>query len=475
MLGGKNNLFVLSAAGMELSWLYALSCSFFLLAEAPLFPPWIAVLFFLLAAGLTSLLRGRGLRIIAHIIFHLLLYLVLLLWSLYVYGAWAMSFWSGAWLELLFKQQYSLQEGFVLFQIPFWSFIFWYGGLAMALRSSQYFGVTSRFDIGIVAFLLTYIIIGAAELSFPNGGLLIVSFFLFSMLSIALVRNLGGSKADYLPRFRGIGSILAFAGSVLLFGAGALLFLLPYLTTAAERGLVMVEGAARPLGSLMTRILLFIYGSRSAVEQESPEGLGSHPGEGMERVEPSWWELLLEQIVVWSGLGILILLFLALAGWGLWSLWKWFFTREAVTKERKGLVEEILLWLVKLYVLFKELTLRARKKLWPISMGQGSAAVFFLRLVKWGSSSGLSRSPNMTPREYSSLLCQYFPDIRKEIELIVEGFNREFYGKRILEKEQAHLLKKAWRRLSNPVIWPRRLFLKLTGISVDRQRGGGIF
>jgi hypothetical protein len=98
---GKKTLLYISTGMMEVTWLYALASILFLLLNYPLFPIWAAILAFFVPVIITSALKGRGKRIIEHVLLHLLFYLSILLFTIYFYGNWPEPFWNFTWLEMI--------------------------------------------------------------------------------------------------------------------------------------------------------------------------------------------------------------------------------------------------------------------------------------------------------------------------------------------------------------------------------------
>jgi hypothetical protein len=64
---------------------------------------------------------------------------------------------------------------------------------------------------------------------------------------------------------------------------------------------------------------------------------------------------------------------------------------------------------------------------------------------------------NETPSEYGIRLTEVFPNLRVEIQQIVEGFNREVYGQSAAGKESLSHLQSALRRMKGLRHWPMRM------------------
>ena len=176
---------------------------------------------------------------------------------------------------------------------------------------------------------------------------------------------------------------------------------------------------------------------------------------------PSWWTPLLERLLGWGTAALLAPILLVPAGWGIYRLLLWLFSRTAAEEEKSNLWAEIRLWFGRLARLGRKL-LRKAARLWQKVTGrEQSAATFFFKLSGWGRSCGLPRRAGETPREYGVSLSNCFPFGRAEIMLIVELFCRETYGKKTLARKQLLRLQKAWHRLRSPLKWPLLLRYRL--------------
>ena len=118
----KRTLLLISAGMMEITWLYVLACIFFLMLKAPIFPIWTAILAFFTPILIHSVLKGRGRRIIIHVILHAFFYLTILLNTFYFYGNgnWQGPFFNFKWLEMILHQQYGSVNGLAYLFILFW-------------------------------------------------------------------------------------------------------------------------------------------------------------------------------------------------------------------------------------------------------------------------------------------------------------------------------------------------------------------
>jgi hypothetical protein len=343
-----------------------------------------------------------------------------------------------------------------------WAVCFWGGGVRLVQRSMDYFTLCSRFDRGLVAFFVLFLakflflVRGEIQIEDPISEFLIFPFLLFSLLAIGLARNQATAPRDFLPGYQGIGVILSFAVVVLLFGAGLVFFFLPYLTLAAEQGYVVLKAVAVPVGSILLKVLRFIFGYDNDFSKELPE----KPPTKIPELTPSgpgpWWLELFGKILAW---GIWILLgrvFLTIIAVSVYFLFQWLFSRTSMNEKRHLPQHPVLLWLERLRLFLRSLWIRFVRSI----RGYQGAVQLYAALLGWGRHSGLPHSQSETPMEYGLRLTGRFPALRKEIDLIIEAFNREVYGGFVLDENQLAMVHSAWFRLRSPIFWARRLKIR---------------
>jgi len=457
----KRTLLLISAGMMEITWLYVLASIVFLMMKAPIFPIWSAILAFFTPIFIHSVLKGRGRRIIEHVILHAFFYLTISLYTFYFYGNWQGSFFNFKWLEMILHRQYGSVGGLAYLFILFWVSFLWVSGYKLANRSHDFYEITSRFDLGIVVLVFAFIILGGMNLSFPRSQVAIIYYFLFSMFTISLAKNLESSKTKYSRQFSGTSLVLTFILAVLLIGSWVVLFFLPQLSSAAQVGYHVLKIVSKPLGNLLLKIILFLFGHGKNTANIGTTSSGDAGIPMIESSEPSWWAQLLAWVVTWGGVILLSLVVVIGIGWLLWSLWKWFSTKTEADIERRGFFEELLLWFLHLFSLGKKVLNKMFGLLKNIRRKQETISVLFQKLCRWGRSNGLPRERSKTPQEYGRYLTHFFPDSQPDIQLIIESFNLEIYGKKSIQVEQWRKVKKAWRRLSSFTKWPLRFWVRM--------------
>ena len=492
MKGQHRVLLFLAAMGMELSCLYA--CATFLttsLFHHP-FPFPEAVGSFALAAVLTLLSEGRGWRVIYGLGFQALGFIPALLRMVNVFNSWSPSFLTQTWL-LKFSgtsvdhPDYGglLPVGaigwFVGVLVILWAIFFWLGGRQLARRPTDYFTICSRFDRGLIAFFILFLVKFLLQLIPVNGGVkiaesmsisLLFPFLIFSLLAIGLVRNRNAAPRDFLPGYQGIGVILSFAVVILSLGTGLVLFCSHYLALAAETGYAVLKVAAGPVGFVLLKVLRFIFGYPETDTERIPR---PHEVErAIREVQPhgpsAWWLVLLGKIFYYGLLIMTGLVLLTIVGVTLFLIIHWLLSKTSVSQERQSTRHLISLWVerLRLFLIFCQRWLVRRLR------GYHGAIQLYAALRGWGRHSGLPHDQSETPVEYGLRLKQRFPVFKNEIESIIGVFNEEVYGEIILSRQQLTLAQAAWRRLRSPLHWPSRLRSWFRR-PLDRESGSSSF
>lgn len=454
-----NRTFLLAAAGgMELSWFYAW-CIFTMSAgfHHP-FPFPEALGIFLLAAAITLFSGKRGWRVVQVLGIHLLGFCLAGMRAVYavVYSSYPFS--HRDWISAFFGGPKAPLEWAPIVVTLFWVLLFWIGGVTLARRSTAYLTICSRFDLGIAAFLallllkLLLVVRGGLTIQDPMTERLLFPFFLFSLLAIGLARNRGQGQKDFLSGYRGIGVLLSFSSAVLLFGTGFLLLLMPYLRLAAEVGYDVVKHTAEPLGPVLAAVLRFLFLGRQIRHEpprpSTPENVPARFASG----EGTGWGALLERIVGWGLMGLAGLLILLLCGLAAWFVLRWLLSRTPEERRRHGYWDRLLWWIRGLWG-----TLAAAWRRIGLSGDQEKRAPrIYGALLRWGQRSGFPSVGSETPMEYGLRLTGLFPSLGRDIRAIIEEYQLEVYGERVLSKEQLASAGSALKRLRSPFHWPLR-------------------
>jgi hypothetical protein len=337
--------------------------------------------------------------------------------------------------------------------------IFWTGGVCFARRSVHYTSACHRFDLGITAFFALFIVKlllavkGDIHIADPSSEILIFPFFLFSLFALGLINQRSGAPSAFLTGFQGSGLILSFATLTIGLGAAAVLMFLPFLTMAAETGYSALKVVASPLGPIIISILRFIFAPGrmrdDPISQSSRQNgiqLGQIPEMGK-------WSSFLQTLLIWVLVVVIGLMVVIAAGYLLRLLVRWLWSKISQQPES---IHQPLPWRRILRQL-REAIGRLGRFMGRMFRGYSSAAELFGALMRWGRHCGMARRPAETPLEYGLLLSSSFPELQREIHLIVEAYHQEIYRGHLLGHLQLHAARQAWRQVRSPRYWLVRL------------------
>ena len=455
----KGSLVFLATGGMELTWFYAWATFIMASVLHRPFPLPEAIGTFVLAAVLTLVARGSGWRVILILGLQVFGFLLAASRIVHVFFYGSLPFFGQWWLLECFGQPKDPLGWFILILILFFALLFWVGGVSLAWRSAAYLTVCTRFDLGVAAFfcllLIKFLLLvrGGIDIQDPTPELLLFPFFVFSLLAMGMARNRSSARRDFLSGYQGIGVILSFTVIVLAFGAGLVLFFLPYLTLAAEMGYEVLKSAAGPLSPILVSVLRFIFMPRQRRLVDTPASPGGAEAELVAPGDGSWWTELVGKIIGWGFLGVVGLIVLVISGVGVWYLFRWLLSRTPARETRKGQWDLILSWAGRLWaaLLFFWGKILGRVR------GYKGAVEIYTALLGWGRYSGVPHFLSETPTEYGLRLRDQFPSVKREIALIIEAFNQVVYGETVLSQQQLATAQLAWRKLLSPLHWPSRL------------------
>jgi hypothetical protein len=454
----RGALLFLAHGGMELSWRCAWATFLTTSIVHRPFPLPEAIGTFFLAAVLGLVIRGIGLRVVTVLGIHILGFLFAASRIAYTFNYRAYPYFDKGWfLELLSQTRDSL-EWLILVIILIFALLFWLAGAALARRSIDYLTTCNRFDYGVAAFFCLFIvkslllIKGGIEVRGSAPLLLLFPFFIFGLLAVGLVKNRSSQRRDFLAGYRGIGVLASFTLVVLTVGAGLVLFFMAYLSAAAEAGYGVLKSAAGPLGPILVRVLLFIFGRRPQQERLAPS-TDRDEAQYIPSGESGWWSDLVQEILGWGLLGLGLLIGLILFAIGTWYLLRWLFSRTS-KEERKHMH-----WLLALLWAQRLRAALGAGFRWAVQRLKGcrNAVQLYQAFLKWGRRSGLPHLLSETPDEYGSRLGKRFPYLAGEIGGIVEAFKLVVYGELALDDAQMAMARLSWRKMRSLRYWPVRL------------------
>ena len=461
----KAVLQLLIGGGAEMCWVYAwASFSMNAIMDRP-YSFWGAVSVFFFAAVCTRISTGKGWMIIQVMVLQVLGFgcaALMVLHGAYYSGYRALN---TAWIAELFGGPHTPLEWINMTLVTVWSLLFWISGARLVKRPKAYFTACSRFDIGLAAFFclfLTKLVMltkGGMRIDDPSSLLLVYPFFILSLLSIGMARIETHFSKGFLPGYHGIGIMASFVAAVVLTAGTCILFFLPGLTVAAEAGYRVVRGGSGLLFPLIVGVVRFMFMGRSP----RPEPTGVSPKErALDWFGSSgnWWTELIEKVLVWGIKGFLLLFVLFMAGFVVFWVIKWLFSRTALIKKEERQTDDGLPWWTRLWA---ALVLFWRKTLRSIG-GYGRAVEIYDALLSWGRHSGIYRSISETPLEFAGRLSRCFPRLNPEISLIVNAFHEEVYAGFDTSGSQLARARAALRRLRSPLHWSVRMKIRFRSL-----------
>ncbi len=457
----KRVLLFALCAGMELCWLYALADFTMDAVAGRAFPFEGAVGAFLCAAALTSALRGRGWRVVYLLLFQALGIASAVAFIVHqVYDASAPLF-SVAWLSRFIDSPRSAIEWVYLVLLLVWAVALWFAGVTFARRQRDYFTVCHRFDLGLAAFfvlfLLKCMIIArtGVHLGDSVSALSVYPFFLLGLLAIATARIDREHAKSFLPGFHGFGIAAGFASGTILAAVGLVLFFLPSLSRGAEIGYGALKAGGRTLVPLVVGAVRFMMTGKIRPEPAGASAKASTIS-WQSSAHTGWWGIV-EQALVWAFWGIVLLVALFVAVLLIYSLIRLLLSRTASTRPSSK-AESPFFFFIRLWGLLVSFYRGVLRGL----MRYSCAAQLYGALDRWGRHNGLRRQLSETPAEFATRLNRHFPSLADEIDTIVDAFHTETYSQRCLSPGQFAQARSAWHRLRNPLHWPSRLKVRLS-------------
>ena len=458
MRSGKKALLVLARAGMEISWRYAWVGFLMLLICRRIFPLAETAGAFVMAILLNRLFATHNWRLYQNLLIEgagLVLFLLLLLYRLWYES---FSFFSLTWLNILFQDPPARPHRYLSLLILFCLLLIWRGGRALVKSPMDYHHVCIQFDKGIGLFMLLLLVkflIQEKTGVLVDGlalGFLVGAFFIFSLLSIFLVRKQPDIEKSFMSGYHGIGITLSLISLIVLFGSGATFFFYPTLTQVADSLQVLLKDAAGPMLPIFVAILVFFF-----APGKMRDGVGEIAGSmsdmsGFSAPAVGRWEALLLKGI---SLGLMVIIGILAAG--LIGLLIRYLLRLLLKKNTQSISPVSLSWIRDVARWFTLLPVRVWQAFISLLEGAESAALVYTGLLSWGRRSGVRRLPGETPAEYGNRLMRHFPDLSNEIAWIIDAFNREIYGQMTTDRNILFRLRSAQRRMKRLKYWPSRI------------------
>ena len=456
----KNILLILSSGGMILSCFYA--CTSFLFAsimQKPFPLPEAAAILFL-ATIITCILNQQEWRLIYVTVLHLLGLLCSSLWLYHRYYKLEVPFWRLSWVPEFFLLDRAIAGWFTLLLILLCVCILWFGGMRLWTKPTEQTIISHRFDLGL-SFLFLLLLIklvievkGGSLPMEPSSKESFLSFIILGLFSMGLVRTKSASQQEAVTYIKGAGVVLSFMFITLMLGGGLFILFLPALQTLAEAGSGLLGSMKESIGQIL---IAFAFSSFR------PGQFGDEPPE-LPFINRYGGDL---EIIhyLFIGLAFVILLFMVCIILPLFLTWfflklkwlflklKWFFSKIEEGNDKQG-IWKLLLWII--YSIMNLFSILWIKILSTPDTSRTAEYVFKL-LLRWGRFSGLKHTISETPKEYGIRLGNRFPQIEKEIRLIIHMHDEAIYGFTAPDTHQISRVRLALKKIRSPLLWFTRI------------------
>jgi len=335
--------------------------------------------------------------------------------------------------------------------------LLWWRGSQLAREEVDFPSLLTRFLLGTGG-LVTLATFGAtAPLGMPAGPLLMATYLLFGLMSLALARleATGRGRIAALDRQWGWQSaILAMLLLVCGFAFG--LLVMPPLAELAQWAW---EHLLFPLLGLILEALRWIVHLLGLDQPPEPgampsgDGFSPPPGERDNPfVLPGWLREAARMVfnVCW----------LAVILWGLYSWvrrWRWDRRASASSgpiRTRMPWSPRLLLRALRAWLLQTILALWPALRRWLPKNGDPletdrTIRLLYRRLLSWGADHGSPRERWSTPLEYKKTLSDRWPDLSDSVGTLTESYLRVRYGDMELDEEELEAARTDWRRIAH--------------------------
>ena len=460
MKNRKNILLILSSAGMMLSCFYACTSFIFTSILQKPFPLPEAAAILFLATIITCVLNQQGWRRIYVIALHLLGLLCSSFWLSHRYYKLEFPFWRLSWVPEFFLLDRAIADWFTLILILLCVWILWFGGIRLWTKPTEQTIISHRFDLGLafLFFLLLIklvIVVKGGSISIESSSTeSLISFILLGLFSMGLVRTKSAFQEEAVTYVKGAGVVLSFMFITLMLGGGLFILFLPTLQTVAEAGSNLLGTMKESIGQILIAFAFSSFRPGQFGDKAPELPFINRYGGDIETIH--YLFIGLAFVILLFMVGIILPLFLtwffAKLKWLILKL-KWFFAKTEEEKDKQG-IWKLLLWVI-YYVMNLFFTLWI--KILSSSDTSRTAEYVYKLLLRWGRLSGLKHTVSETPKEYGIRLGNRFPQIEKEIKLIIHLHDEAIYGCILPDDHQISRTRLALRRIRSPLLWFTRI------------------
>lgn len=324
---------------------------------------------------------------------------------------------------------------------------FWLRGAALGAKRLDHAACLARFDAGLGLFLCALSLSAIVRLENPATPRLVLPYLLTGIAALGFSKGASARRGGLARRSRGGLVASTTAGTIL--AAALLAALVPALYAPASQAgnaLGAAFGAAEPyIGAFLRWLFRFQRPSGAAESAGAGDGGMAAPP----LAESSPLAELIARIVLWTLGGVVGLLLLILAGYGLYALVRHLGRRVEGTGCGADL-SFLPAWLRRLAAGARRFLDAAFGRLAAAAAARrvrlSPAAAAYRRLAAGARFAGAARLQAETPREYARRLSAAFPRAARDADFVVVELEKEAYGGIASDGKAAPRLRKAARR-----------------------------
>lgn len=461
----REPLLFISAACMSLLWRLALTTTIAASLFIIPFPIFAAFLCLGIGALLSAFTHGRNWRIIQLLLIHTLGFgcvVAILVHSSFDGPGYLPDL---SWLTDLLTSPKAPLQWFGLVYFVLSSLWFWMCGSSLITKPRSHSNICQRFDVGtawfFAIFLFRFFLDWQHDFVIADSvsGALLIPFFLFSMLGLALAGNRSRGRKEFIPGYKGIGLILSFSLTVIGIVVAAVSLFQPALRQGAETGYSALKTMAAPFGPYFIKIILFLFAPRKTY-QASQAAQQSDGGAAIALPQERWLSDSAQEILSYIFIGMQALILIVAVLFLAWLLSRWLLSRSSAknaNNEHRRSQLSFRLFIIQVMRFVKQVIRRIFPKSNP------AADELYSYLLSWGQYSGVQQRLGETPIEYGCRLQSTFPEINEEVQHIVDAFILQVYGENRIADAGLVQAQISWKRMRHPRYWKMRLKMMMFG------------
>ena len=448
MKNNKDLFLILLCWGMLISIFYTYTSFILTCISQKTIPLSFVIIILLLSTLITYLQESRGWRRIVIIGFHSFGFLFISLWFYHIYYNIAYPFGNIKWIYEFFITKRNFTGWITLFVIFSSTLILWFGGIRLWIKPTDKTTISHRFDLGLALILFLFIIkliitVKGGKLSAENSSIkYLLTFIIFGLFAIGTVHINKSSQSGIIISIKNISIIIIFI--IIIYILARSFFIFSGIQPFANAGYNFLGNIIRLTGNIIITLMHFFWGGHHIRVEQNGNNQPAMPSGAAIRTPSHIAVSIIKYLTILFLLVITIFL--------LYRLLKLLFSKNIKEKNKKGILQDILLFLSNIKKLFLAF--------WFIIFSHSKTSCkiekYYYCLLRWGHISGLEHTVFETPKEYSLRLISIFPNIETEINYIIHMHDKVLYGCIAPDNDQISRTKLNLRKIRSPLLWPLR-------------------